>query len=72
MSVLIGVNVTNPTLAAYLSSFKTDAGFTQYIELDNATAGKLAKLAEFVSKSISAQSQALGTGGPSKQLSLTV
>lgn len=72
VSVLIGVNVNDPALAAALKSFKDDAGFTQYIELDNASAGKLAKLAEFVSKSISAQSQALGTGGPSKQLNLTV
>lgn len=72
VSVLIGVNVTEPALAKALSEFHTDAGFTQYIELTDATANKLAKLAEFVSKSISAQSQSLGTGGPSKQISLTV
>jgi uncharacterized protein YegL len=72
VSVLIGVNITIPTMAKYLSDFKDAAGFTQYIELDNASAGKLAKLAEFVSKSISAQSQSLGTGGPSQQLSLSV
>ena len=35
---------------------------------DKADAKTLARLAEFVSQSISAQSQALGTGGGSQQL----
>jgi hypothetical protein len=34
--------------------------------MGNVTPGKLAKLAQFVSKSISSQSQALGTGGASQ------
>lgn len=42
--------------------------FTQYVELDKADEKTLARLAEFVSKSISSQSQALGTGGASKLL----
>lgn len=72
VSVLIGVNVVEPALAKYLKDFKDEVGFTQFEDIGSATANKLAKLAQFVSKSISAQSQALGTGGPSKQLSLSV
>jgi uncharacterized protein YegL len=69
VSVLIGVNVQDPKLSSYLQAFKSEAGFTQYVEIDKADSKTLAKLAEFVSKSISAQSQALGTGGPSQSLS---
>lgn len=68
VSVLIGVNVNDLHVSQYLKSFHRDAGFTQYVELDNADAKTLARLAEFVSRSISAQSQALGTGGASKPL----
>lgn len=65
VSVLIGVNVNDAQVSRYLRTFHVEAGFTQYVELDNADAKTLARLAEFVSKSISAQSQALGTGGAS-------
>ena len=68
VSVLIGVNVSNPMVSTYLKMFHVEAGFTQYVELDNADAKTLARLAEFVSQSISAQSQALGTGGASQPL----
>ena len=68
VSVLIGVNVNDAQVSSYLKRFQLDAGFTQYVELDNADAKTLARLAEFVSQSISAQSQALGTGGGSKPL----
>ena len=68
VSVLIGVNVQDPQAARFLRQFHADAGFTQYVELDKADAKTLARLAEFVSRSISAQSQALGTGGPSQPL----
>jgi uncharacterized protein YegL len=68
VSVLIGVNVNNLQVSSYLKQFQVDAGFTQYVELDNADAKTLARLAEFVSQSISAQSQALGTGGASQPL----
>lgn len=69
VSILIGVNVSDPQISQYLKSVHAAAGFTQYIELGNADAKTLAKLADFVSRSISAQSQALGTGGPSQSLS---
>lgn len=68
VSVLIGVNVQDGQVSRYLKAFYVEAGFTQYVELDNADAKTLARLAEFVSQSISAQSQALGTGGASQPL----
>lgn len=67
-SILIGVNVTDTEVAKWLNTFNSEVGFSQYVELDNADAKTLAKLGEFVSKSISASSQALGTGGPSQAL----
>jgi len=68
VSILIAVNMTDPSVATELQAFHKDAGFTQFVELKDASAKTLAKLAEFVSKSISSQSQALGTGGPSKSM----
>ena len=68
VSILIGVNVTDPQLAAVLNDVHTKGGFTQFVNLADASAKTLAKLAKFVSKSISSQSTALGTGGPSKSL----
>jgi uncharacterized protein YegL len=68
VSVLIGVNVNDPQVSQYLKKFQVEAGFTQYVELDNGDAKTLARLAQFVSQSISAQSQALGTGGASQPL----
>jgi len=69
VTVLIGVNTNASTgLNAYLEAFKRDAGFQQYVAIDNADEKSLARLADFVSRSISSQSQALGTGGPSQAL----
>lgn len=69
VTILIGVNVTNPAIASYLKRFQTEAGFTQYVELKDASAATLAKLAAFVSRSISSASQALGSGGVSQPVS---
>lgn len=68
VSILVGVNINDSGIAQVLSDFSSKAGFSQYVELDNATEKTLAKLAAFVSKSISSQSTSLGTGGPSKSL----
>ena len=68
VSILVGVNVQSAQLKDVLDKFHKDAGFTQFVAMADASAKKLARLAEFVSKSISSQSQALGTGGPSKSL----
>jgi hypothetical protein len=65
VTILVGVNVTDPTVGQYLKDFNDRAGFTQYVEVGDASEKTLARLANFVSKSISNQSQALGTGGAS-------
>jgi len=67
-SVLIGVNIQEPRIKSFLDNFHKTAGFTQFVELKDASDKTLAKLAAFVSKSISSTSQALGSGGPSQSL----
>lgn len=69
VSVLVGVNVQDPQLGGLLKDIAQTVGFTQYVELGDAKASTLARLADFVSRSISSQSQALGSGGPSQSLS---
>lgn len=69
VSILIGVNVQDAGVKATLEDYARDAGFSQYVNLADASEKTLAKLASFVSRSISSQSQALGTGGASKTLS---
>lgn len=66
MVVLIGVNAS--MFKRQLDEFKVGAELTQYIDAGEATPQKLAQLADFVSRSISSQSGALGTGGPSVPL----
>lgn len=82
VAILIGVNVNQPQLHQYLTDFAKKAGFTPvkvrdangnetevpYLSLTDASEKTLAKLAKFVSQSISSQSQALGTKGPSQSL----
>lgn len=67
MTILIGVN-DDPSIQQDLESFQKFVGFTQYVPLKDADAKTLAKLSAFISKSVVAQSQALGTGGPSQSL----
>lgn len=67
VSILIGVNITY--CKCFLKNFEEAAGFDQFIDAGNASDKTLARLAAFVSKSISSQSQSLGTGGPSQNLS---
>jgi hypothetical protein len=66
VSLLIGINVTEPSIAKYLADFQVEAGFDKYVEAANAEAGTIAKLVDFISKSISMQSQAVNSGGPSQ------
>lgn len=70
VSVLIGINASD--CADILRQFKEEAGMTHFVDAGEATKGKLAKLAGFVSRSISSQSQALGTGGPSTTIQATI
>lgn len=64
--ILIGVNADE--CSDWLDEFHKEAGLSQYVDIREFDATQGAKLAEFISKSTSAQSQSLGTGGPSETL----
>ena len=70
LSILIGINAMD--YRNELEEFQTEAGIDQYVDAGEATKDRLAKLADFVSQSISSQSLALGTGGPSQNISATI
>jgi hypothetical protein len=59
--VLIGVG-EDAHVKIYLDDFKQKADITQFISIGDATPNKLAKLANFISRSISSTSQALANG----------
>lgn len=65
--VLIGVGEDTYT-KDILEQFKNEAGIDQFVSIGEATPAKLAKLADFISRSISSTSQALGTGNASQPL----
>lgn len=67
-TVLVGVNIADAHVRKMLEDFRREAGLTQYEEIANLSPERAARLADFVSRSISAQAQAKGTGGPSKAL----
>lgn len=73
ITVLIGIQDPNSRWSAdvkqALQKFKDEANLDEFIDAGDATPQKLAKLANWVSQSVSSQSQALGTGGPSQILS---
>lgn len=71
LTILVGVTNDNQSLNHYLQTVKDEAGFDQYVSIGNATPGRIAKLAEFVSQSISSTSSALGTGKASAPLNPT-
>jgi uncharacterized protein YegL len=72
VTILVGLHDPKEMWAdevkASLESFHKEANLTQFIDAGDATAGKLAKLANFVSESVSSQSQALGSGDASQAL----
>lgn len=70
ISILIGINTTY--CGGFLKKFQQEAGLNQYIDVGDINPRKLAKLAAFVSQSVSSQSQALGTGGPSQNIAPTI
>lgn len=70
VSVLIGINAA--ACAQLLANFQQEAGMTSFIDAGESTPRKLAKCGGFVSQSVSSQSQALGTGGPSQQIAATI
>ena len=66
---LIGINTKECGTA--LENFKERAELSQYIDMGDVTEGKLLKLGGFISQSISAQSQTVGSGQPSQPVPLT-
>lgn len=64
--ILIGVNAGR--CSAYLKDFQKKVNISEYIDIADFDHKKGAKLAQFVSKSISSQSQSLVTGSPSQVL----
>ena len=69
MTILIGVGVGHYSqVSSYLDDFKNNSGLSQYVEMKDANEKTLAKLAAFISKSVSSQSQSLGSGGCSQTL----
>lgn len=69
IGLLIGINATE--YKDRLEKFEKGTGM-KYLDAGEVTKGKLAKLAEFVSQSVSSQSQSLGTGGPSQNIAATI
>ena len=61
VTILIGINVTDPTVSDFLRRFKDEGGFQQYVEAKDASAKTFAKIAGFISKSVSSQSQSVGS-----------
>lgn len=70
VSILVGIN--SAEYKAEQEAFVKEAGITHYRDAGQATPRNLAKLAGFVSQSVSSQSQALGTGGPSQNIAPTI
>lgn len=69
ISILIGVGTGGYSdVSAYLDDFKTTAELNQYVEVKDANSKTLAKIADFISKSVSSQSSAIGTGAKSELL----
>jgi hypothetical protein len=66
LTILVGINISS--CKAELEDFKNEANLTEFLDVGDATPQRLAKLAQFVSKSISSQSASLGTGGASQIL----
>ncbi len=61
VTILIGINVTDPMVGRYLQQFKDEVGFQQYVEAKDASPKTFAKIAGFISKSVSSQSQSVGS-----------
>jgi uncharacterized protein YegL len=67
--VLIGVG-TDRLILDGLEEIKDRSGIDQFVKIGEATPSKLAKLAQFISQSISSSSQALGSGGASQPVQM--
>jgi hypothetical protein len=73
VSILVGVNVQASNIKTYLEDFSKAAEFDHFLSMDDASDSTLKRIAGFGSQSISLQSQALNSGGPSQAIqSLTI
>jgi uncharacterized protein YegL len=61
-SVLMGVNASDARMSGYLQLFQKEAGLTAYRDAGDATPGNMAKMAGFISQSVSSTANSLGTG----------
>jgi len=61
-------NDPNSSFIQYLKQFQTDAGIGEFIFVKDVSPKGFAKLAQYISKSTSAQSQKVGSGGPSQPI----
>lgn len=72
LTILVGLHDPNLDWEAEtrhaLTKFQVEAELSQFVDVGDATPENLAKLANFVSESVSSQSNALGTGAPSQTL----
>lgn len=72
VTILVGVldkaSSDYAVVSQYLSEYKEQAGFSQYVELNDLSEKGFAKLANFVSQSMSSQSQQVNSGGPSQPI----
>lgn len=66
-TILIGLCDFND-ISSYLQNYKNGVGFDDYINAKVGDSKTFAKLANFISQSVSSTSQALGTGSPSQSL----
>lgn len=66
-SVLIGVNTKH--LQSYLQDYTSDVPFTEFVDAGDFNDATIKRIGNFVSKSISSQSKAIGSGGPSLPVS---
>lgn len=67
LTICIGIN-DDQSIRDDLEAFSQEVGFSQFCPVEKADAKSLAKIADFISKSVVSQSQSLGSGGPSQPL----
>ncbi len=68
LTILIRINVSNAYIKQRLEEFAQEVGIDGIRDAEQATAQNIAKLAGFVSQSVSSTAQAQGTGGPSQNI----
>ena len=71
LPILIGVGMTSDEVKRELARFEVDGGFAQFLAIADTNADTFARIAGFVSSSVSAQSNHINTGGPSKPIDPT-